>query len=372
MSCRSLLKPGALAAALVLCTGVPVRAAQDAPAAVVLIGDLSEGGALAAANDEVPARWRVERIWPEAPSPLAPLPDVATLARAYVDADFLHCLTELQRASLDLDRLLERGRRAEAAKVGTYASACALGAGDPVRARELMRRLLVHDLDDPEALRRTTPQFQALAEDERRAAQKWGRVTIEVHTDPPASAVEVDGVLRCAASPCRVHLLRGEHIVVAEKLGRRPRAMPVSFEEDQTFTLALDLASADEVKRQLTVKLGSGADPSAIDVSRAAAGAFGVELVVVAWKGDARVHATAYRRGLLALTHVAVDAGSEALPRATRSALREARPEMTSQSSRSILRQPLFWGTAVGVAVVTAAAMFMISRPTGTRNDIQF
>jgi hypothetical protein len=373
MSCRSLVNTGTLVAVLIVAVSVHTRAyaAQDAPAAVVLIGDLSPAGVIEAASDQVPARWRFERIWPESPSPLAPLPDVSTLARAYVEADFLQCLTELQRASLDLDKLIERGRRTEAARVGTYAAACALGAGDAVRARELMRRLLVHDLDDPDTLRRTTPQFQALAEEERRAAQKWGRVAVEVYTEPAGASVQVDGIVRCAVSPCRVHMLRGEHLVMAEKLGRRPRALTASFEEDQTLTVALDLAAADEVRRQLTVTLGSGIDPSGIDVARAAASAFGVGTLALVWQRDGRVHTIAFQRGASALTHVAIDAGSEAVPRSVRSALHEWLSDVGAPP-RPMLRQPLFWTTAVGVALLSAAAVFMISRPMETRHDIVF
>jgi hypothetical protein len=372
MSCRSLLAIGPLSVALVLTTGVPAHAVSDAPpAAVVLVGELAPGAVVEAANDQVPARWRVERIWPEAPSPLAPLPDVATLTRAYLEADFLHCLTELQRATLDLDRLLERGRRAEAARVGTLAAACAQGAGDAGRARELMRRLLVHGLDDPDTLHKTTPQFQALAEEERRTAQKWGRVAIEVRTDPPAASVQIDGVLRCGVSPCLVHVARGEHMVLVEKLGRRPRALTASFDEDQTLTVALDVASADEVKRQLAVTLGSGTDPSGIDVARAATTAFGVGTVAVVWARGGRVHTTAFQRGAGALTHVAMDTGPDAVPRAVRSALHEWRNDVGAPP-RSMLRQPLFWTTAAGVALLSAAAMFMISRPMDTRHDLVF
>jgi hypothetical protein len=95
---------------------------------------------------------------------MAPRTEVELLARAYLNADFLRCLTELQRPSLDLERLLEEGRRSEAASVGLIASACALGAGDDGRARELVRRLLVRELDGPSSL--TTPEFQRLAEAE--------------------------------------------------------------------------------------------------------------------------------------------------------------------------------------------------------------
>src|SRR6185369_17351816 len=173
------------------------------------------------------------------------------LARAYLEADFLRCLTQLQSTSLDVDRLLERDRREEAARVGTFAGACALGAGDRPRARELVRRMLVRDLEDGDSLRRTTPEFQSLVDEERAVVRRLGRVAVEIKTTPERADVHIDGKLRCRSTPCRVHLISGEHIVMAEQLGRRSRAMSVQLEEDQRVTLALDEAPADDVRRQL-------------------------------------------------------------------------------------------------------------------------
>src|SRR3982751_5947965 len=134
----------------------PAEAADDTPAAVVVLNDLSSDGAVEAARETMSAHWRLERLSSEKPPERAPIPEVEELSRAYLNADFLRCLTELQRSSLDLDRLLEHGRRTEAGKVGTIAAACSLGAGDEARARELVRRLLVFELDDADTLRKTT------------------------------------------------------------------------------------------------------------------------------------------------------------------------------------------------------------------------
>src|SRR5215471_10947681 len=79
----------------VLAGGGFARAASDVAAAVVVIGDLSPGGSVEAARDQVPARWRLEPLRPETPPPIAPEADVDLLARAYLNADFLRCLTEL-------------------------------------------------------------------------------------------------------------------------------------------------------------------------------------------------------------------------------------------------------------------------------------
>lgn len=357
-------------ATLALLFGGSAHAATpDMPAALAVIGDLPAEGGLEAAQEQLPARWRLELLKPEASPPRAPQIEIEALARAYLEADFLRCLTELQRSSLDVDRLLERGRRADATRVGTFAAACALGARDEGRARELVRRLLVRELMEPDVLRRTTPDFQKLAEEERQAAQRWGRVTVEVRTEPGGAAVQVDGITRCVVSPCRLHLLRGEHVVVTEKLGRRSRSVTTLLDEDQTLTIALDAASVEEIRRQLATTLGSGADPSGVDIARAASTAFGVALLVMTWRRQQQVHSLVYQRSGGALTHVALDDGNDAVPRAVRAGLREWRVDT---GPRSMFKQPLFWSTAAGVALLTAAAVYILSRPVEVRRDIVF
>jgi hypothetical protein len=348
----------------------PARAATDLTAAVVVVDDLPPGGALEIARDQVPARWRLEPLRSEPGHPPAPAGEVDELARFYLNADFLRCLTELQSASLDLDRLLETGRRADAAHVGILAAACSLGAGDEARARDLVRRLVVRELDLPDFLRKTTPQFQRLAEDERQISQRLPRVTIEVHTEPQGASVQVDGSVRCEVAPCRLHLLRGEHVVVTDKLGRRPRALTAMLDADQTLTVALDPASADEVHRQLVTTLGSGADPSGVEIARATASAYGVSLLALVWQRSGQVHASVFQRTGGSLTHVALDAtGPDPAARAVAAALREWKSDT---GPRSMFRQPLFWITATGVAVASAAAMFFLYRPMEKRNDIVF
>jgi len=358
-----------IAALSTLVGGDAARAASDVAAAVVVIGDLAPAGALEAARDQVPARWRLEPLQPETPPPLVPQSDVDLLSRAYLNADFLRCLTELQRPTLDLERLLEQGRRSDAASVGTVAAACSLGAGDEGRAREIVRRLLVRELDQPDILRKTTPDFQRLAEDERHVAQRLPRVTVEVRTEPPGASVAIDGAMRCQVSPCRLHLLRGEHVVVTAMLGQRPRSLTAMLDADQTLTVALDPAAVDEIHRQLALSLGSGADPSGADIARAASTAYGVGLLALVWRKGGQVHANVFQRSGGSLTHVAMDAtGPDPAARAVSTALREWRSET---GPRSMLRQPLFWGMAVGVALATAAVFFMV-RPKEPRHDVVF
>ena len=343
----------------------------DVPAAIVLVGDISADGAVAAARQEMPAAWRVTRLAPS-PAPTArPLDEESqSVARAYFDADFLRCLTKLQSSSLDVDRLLEKDRRDDAARVGVLAAACALGAGDKPRSRELVHRLLVRGLESADTLRQTTPEFQALVDDERATVRKLPSVTIEVQSSPDRAAVHVDGQLRCRNSPCRVHTIRGEHIVTADLLGRRPRAVTVELNEDQRLTLALDDAPAEDVRSQLLASLASGTPPTDIEVSQASANAFGARYVVLVWPEQKSVHATAYDRVSDKISaHVAIDAGPDAVPAAVRAAVHE---ERAVSGPKPIVKQPFFWLTVAGVAVLTGTIVLLANRPVEVQHELVF
>ena len=205
-------------------------------------------GALAAAGGEVPRHWRLETLAPRPVAAAGAHARLETLARSYREADFLRCLAGIDR-SLDPDQLLQLGHRAEAAQAGTLAAACALGAGDEGRARDLLRRLSVRDLMQPHLLRGTTPAFQRIADDERQAAQRRGWIAVDMRSEPDGAAIHVNGIKRCPAAPCRVHLLRGEHVLTAEKLGHRPRTLTPVLDGDHAVTIDLDPASAEETRQ---------------------------------------------------------------------------------------------------------------------------
>ncbi len=196
------------------------------------------------------------------------------------------------------------------------------GRGRRAGARALLRRLSARDLVDADVLRQTTPGFQRIAEEERAAAHRRGSVAVEVRTEPEGARVLVNGVARCPVAPCRVHLLRGEHHLIADKLGYRRRVLTPVADADATVRVVLEPASADETRQQLTAALAAGADPSAAEIPRATASAFGAGLLVLVWARQWQVHAAAYHVGGGALTHVAFD-GPQAMPRAVAAALHE-------------------------------------------------
>jgi hypothetical protein len=363
-----------LAAALAL----PVRGdPADDPSAVVVIGGLAPDGALAAATDVVPGQWRLETLAPRAiPSGSSAHPDLDRLARTYQEADFLRCLNRIEH-TVNPDQLLELGFRDEAAQAGTLAAACALGAGDEARARDLLRRLAARELVEPQLLRGTTPAFQRLADEERVAAQRRGWVTVDVRSEPDGASIHVNGVKRCPAAPCRVHLLRGEHVMVAHKLGHRPRTLTPAFDGDHAVTFTLDAASAEETRGQLATALGAGADPSAVEIPRATASAFGVGLLVLVWVRDWQVHAAAYQAGSTSMTHVAVD-GRGATPRAVAAALHGWRATVEShiqaraeRASISRFNEVVFWALGIALAFASFALAFRLHR-SKVRHGVAF
>ena len=89
--------------------------------------------------------------------------------------------------------------------------------------------------------------------------------------------------------------------------------------------IKLDPASADETRGQLAAALGAGVDPSAVEIPRATAAAFGVDLLVLVWTRNWQVHAAAYQAGTATLTHVAVDGRQAHAARGRRRAARLAR-----------------------------------------------
>jgi hypothetical protein len=348
----------------------------DDPSAVVVIGGIEPEAALAAAGREVPRHWRLETLAPRALSAGSPGDDLDTLARSYREADFLRCLTRVEHA-LDPDDLLRSGRRAEAAQAGTLAAACALGAGDEARARDLLRRLSVRELIEPRLLRDTTPAFQRLADEERQAAQRRGWVAVDVRSEPDGASIDVNGIERCAAAPCRVHLLRGEHVLVAKKLGHRSRTLTPVLDADHAVTLKLDPASAEETRGQLAAALGAGADPSGLEIPSATASAFGVDLLVLVWARNWQVHAAAYQAGSSTMTHVALD-GQQAAPRAVAAALHGWRAAARTRDlhadriSISLSRELMVWSLGVAALIACVALGSRWRRSRQVRQGIAF
>jgi hypothetical protein len=135
-------------------------------------------------------------------------------------------------------------------------------------------------------------------------------------------------------------------------------------------TLVLDEAPADDVRRQLATDLAAGTDPTGVEVSQAASTAFGARVLVLVWQEHAIVHATAYDRAIdRIVAHVAIDSGPDGVPAAVRAVLHE---EQGVARPRPLVKQPFFWLTSSGVALLTGIIVLIATRPVEVQHDVVF
>jgi hypothetical protein len=82
------------------------------------------------------------------------------------------------------------------------------------------------------------------------------------------------------------------------------------------------------------------------------------------------VHATAYDRVSDKISaHVAIDSGPDAVPAAVRAAVHE---ERGISGPKPIVRQPFFWLTVAGVALLTGTIVLLANRPVEVQHELVF
>jgi hypothetical protein len=167
-------------------------------------------------------------------------------------------------------------------------------------------------------------------------------------------------------------------VLVAKKLGHRTRTLTPVLEGDHAVTMKLDPASADETRGQLAAAIGAGVDPTEVEIPRATASAFGVDLLVLVWTRNWQVHAAAYQAGSTKMTHVALD-GQQATPRAVAAALHDWRAAAGTDAdaragrvSISMSRELIFLSLGVAVVVAGIALAFRVRRSRQLRQDIAY
>jgi hypothetical protein len=88
------------------------------------------------------------------------------------------------------------------------------------------------------------------------------------------------------------------------------------------------------------------------------------------WSEQNNVHATAYDRVSDKISaHVAIDAGPDAVPAAVRAAVHE---ERGFSGPKPIVKQPLFWLTVAGVALLTGTIVILANRPVEVQHELSF
>jgi len=194
-------------------------------------------------------QWTVYDVPPLAVAP--PVPDVARLRSAYLDADFLRCLGALREPSLALETLTRDGHLREAATVAWLATGCLLGAEDHAGATTLVDRALTLGLPLEEAQAEVAPPVHVFVEARRVRATRSPSLRVTVSSTPPGARLAVDGREVCEVTPCTVRLRRGEHLFRLRAFGFRDRDAAIEVEDTTPIVLALDRAPVATVLAQL-------------------------------------------------------------------------------------------------------------------------
>lgn len=229
-------------------TIIPVLALEDEATAIV--------AALAAAPvDDVVLRPAV-LAETEAASPASADPDFAAVRRAYIDADFAACRLTLDGA--DVAVALAAGRRDVAARVLLWRVACRVGDDDGAGARDDVMAFAAAGLELPADVVEVTPEVESLLSDATRVVAGRERATITITTVPAGARVSVDGGAEQCATPCRVALRSGPHVIAVAADGFVDSWRRVVTPEETAVTVELAPASPEIAARQLRLRLARG------------------------------------------------------------------------------------------------------------------
>lgn len=337
---------------------------------VLVVGDTAGEAALVGARRAGGGRFRGIAIRARAPeAPRAPTAELEGLRAAYLEADFLRCLSRLQSEALDADDLLAAGLRAAATTSLVFGAACAFGAGDESLARARLERASAAELDVAADLAVTNPDFQRLAESVRAAVVGRERVRLRVTSDPTGARVHLDGRRQdCLATPCELTVVPGRHVLGLTHPGHAPRVVSQSIEADAQLGFALDGAAPGTVSAQIEAALTEGAEPDDPVLARAASLAYGARLLVVVFEDEGRTTATAFDRSRDAVVARVTVRGRDA-ETAAHAVVREWRG-LTEPTP--IARNPWFWIGTAGAAAVTGLSMWLLLRPAPEQHDLVF
>lgn len=345
------------------------------PSGVVVGVDLDLPRLQESLTAESQGQWEVVRLTPLGPrAPRDVQPKLRALWAAYVEADFLRCLALIQDADIALDRLIEEAQPEPAMQAALVGAACAHGAGSKALAQQITRRLLVLELDLKTALRRTPPEFQQTVDRLRQHIEQDGRVTIKVRGVPENSGIEIDGRRVCAFTPCNVSVLKGEHIIVAKHVGFRSRTLPILLTADQTVTIALDEATAEDTQGQLALALGGAASApafaSSVDTQRAVTQAWSVRVAIVLWKHEGRLYGALYDRALnKRWSQMVVDTGPSSARTISRLLIEEWKGVVVPKPFYS---HPAFWVTSAAGLALVGGLVWWLAQPAEVKHVAVF
>jgi hypothetical protein len=323
--------------------------------------------ALASRADEVELRVEPAPNAPSAPAPHQSLPEerIAAARKAYVSADFSHCLEQVDDDAVVYDALAEQ-QRAMAALVLLWRAACEVGANRLPAAQRAALELAVLHLEVPPEVGQVSPEVEAVLAKAQKQAAQLAPARLEVTASGDA-AVELDGRPAGCTTPCTLDVLEGSHVVRVTEEGKEPAMRPVRVEgKKATAAFELQPAAPELAAAQWTARYAQSADfdgprsakllSTALRTSRLVMltveeGRSGRQQALLAV--DGAVTARAERNGALAseLPGLLDDL-------LVRGQLVEATP---------LYKRPLFWIAVVGAAVIagTVTALVATKRMVG-------
>ena len=343
--------------------------AEGVVGAVVLLNDPTEGAHIVRqAQGIAPGRWRAVH----AKASAKPTGDHARavlrkLEQAYLEADFLGCMSLLQRPALAIDRLLQAAPRERAARVAVLAAACAHGSRDLDLSQRLLRRVFIRELDTASAFAGMRPDFRSLADKLRKAILARGRAELRVVLTPADAQLRVDGgVHRCVGAPCSLALLPGEHLIEVARFGHATRTIRHRVSGRDRLAFTLEPASTVEAQSQLGVALREGRDPGSISFAKTASSAYEAPLVLLLWRdrGQRNCAAVYDRRLNRLVSRISVQGANQGQRDAARAALIEWRGVI----SPPLYRKPLFWAAIAGAAATIGVVSYLLLQPARPRH----
>jgi hypothetical protein len=357
-----------LLSALIIVSAVKDAHGEDKPTVgvVVLIDQpVAKEPLLAQTKRLAKGRWRAVTLKRRVTAVSANKSQAVTkLETAYFEADFLRCMTLLQRGSLNVNRLLQRGDREVASRAAVLAAACAHGSRDQDLTIRLLRRVHVQGLGSPAAFKGMRPDFRSLADAVEANVKKAGRVVLTVTLQPRDARLSIDGgQTRCDSSPCRVALLAGEHWFDVRRFGHAPRAFRRSVRKKETIQVSLDPASASQAKRQLASALVDRVDPGSVAFAATSAIAYQSPVVLLVWQKNERRLAAVYDRRVKRVVSRVSVVGTK---RAALDAAHAAIVEWRGVRSVPLYKKPLFWTAIAGAAAAIGVVTYILLRPSTT------
>lgn len=298
-------------------------------------------------------------------------------ARAhYVEAEFEACLSGLPDDAAVLEALARQDARA-AARVLLWRVACEVGRGGTAAAQHAAQRFATLSLEPPPEIGTVAPDAERVIVDALQAGPGLPRCALHADSKPPQRALAVDGRPRGCATPCRLTLPCGEHVLSLSGEGSAPRSTLVQLAAPQYgLTLELDAATPELARAQWAERYGPLAEVDRGSSLRLLALALpAARLLVIraepVGRGRELYGALVLRGDVVARDRVQV-AGPERLGGRARALARSLLVRGELLPPRPLWRNPWLWTTAGVVAAAAVVTTALLLREPAQRTEVRF